>query len=660
MDPKSARTRTAILSLAVAAFFTGCGDSTAPNNGPAEITVTAVDTLRSLGATATLTAVVRNARHETLPDVAVSGWTSSNPTLATVNATTGLVTAVANGAVTITAHVGTVTGSTTVTVLQSPVSVTLVPPTDTLRSLGATAQYMAVVKDAGGSAIAAPVVSWTSTNAAVVTFDVNGLATAISNGSIYVQARSGGSVDSVPLTVRQRIDPTKSTISVARPLLFVDDVVHVTLQGRDALNHPLPFGGSTVVFSSSGGTSTGAFGPTVDQGDGTYTSDFIGSGVGTARNVGAMIGAVAVSTAGPALRVVGFTKIGVYSAGFAHTCGIITTGDLYCWGSQAGGMRGIGGVIGSTGSDPTPTLVVGGHLWTEVEAGFTMMCGIADGGKLYCWGDASEAALGNGVTTGNYFTPVAILPESSFVSVDIGLANGACAITPGHTAMCWGKGTWGRLGNGAETIATRPGAVSGGYRFAGIATSFSGACGVTDAGAALCWGFYGILGTGGPYPDDCGGVECSKSPVAVSGGLTFKPTIVNDGNQVCAIGTNDKTYCWGGSTTPTELAGAPIFTALAVGDLDACGLAQSGTVYCWGSNRNGRFGSPPNISMIQSVPVPVPGGQVFTKLSMSQNHMCGITTDGNVWCWGSNGNGELGDRTTTPSATPVRVKLFAP
>ena len=60
------------------------------------------------------------------------------------------------------------------------------------------------------------------------------------------------------------------------------------------------------------------------------------------------------------------------------------------------------------------------------------------------------------------------------------------------------------------------------------------------------------------------------------------------------------------------------------------------------------------------MPEPVPGGQHFTQLSMGQSHMCGVATDGNAWCWGSNSKGELGDRTTTPSATPVRVKLFAP
>jgi alpha-tubulin suppressor-like RCC1 family protein len=47
-------------------------------------------------------------------------------------------------------------------------------------------------------------------------------------------------------------------------------------------------------------------------------------------------------------------------------------------------------------------------------------------------------------------------------------------------------------------------------------------------------------------------------------------------------------------------------------------------------------------------------------MSSSQDHTCGVATDGNAFCWGGNDMGELGTRTTTPSTTPVRVKLFAP
>jgi hypothetical protein len=575
MFPNSSFHRTAFLSLAVAALSSACRESTAADVVPTEVVVTGVDTLRSIGATATLTAAVRNAHQQAIPGVAVSNWESSDPAVVTVNAATGLATAVANGTATITARAGTLTGSANV-------------------------------------------------------------------------------------TVRQRIDRTKSTISVVRSLLFVDDIVRVTLNARDALDNPLTFGGAAVVFSTSGGTSTGTLGPTVDRGDGTYTSDFVGRGIGTALTIGATIDGTAVPATAPTLRVVGFTKIGAYSSGFTLTCGIITTSDLYCWGEPNGVARGTG-VLSATG--PAPTLVAGGHRWTDVEVGAAGVCGIVENTRLYCWGDASQGSLGNGATSGPYPLPVAVLPESSFVSLDLGLSNGDCAITTGHTAMCWSSGTWGRLGNGADTMVAVPVRVSGGHKFAGIGTSFSGSCGVTDAGAAMCWGHSSGLGIGsGPFPDTCAGsVSCAKTPVAASGGITFKPIIFHGGNEVCAIATNDKTYCWGlWDQVPTELFGAPVFTSLATGDMDNCGVAQSGTAYCWGTNRNGRFGSPPDINQIHRVPEPVPGGQRFTQLSMGQNHMCGVATDGNAWCWGSNGKGELGDGTTTASAVPVRVKLFAP
>jgi alpha-tubulin suppressor-like RCC1 family protein len=681
MPSNSAFHRTAFLALAVAALLSGCGgDSTAPTNGPAEIVVTAVDTLRSIGATATVTAVVRNANHEAIPGVAVS-WTSSNPAMATMDPTTGLATAVANGTVTITAHSGTLTGSTAVTVLQAPVSVTIVPPTDTLRSLGGTGQYTAVVKDAGGSVIAAPVVNWTSTNAAVVALGLQGLATAVSNGSVYVQARSNGAVDSVPLAVRQRIDPTKSTISVVRPLLFVDDTVRATLQSRDALNHPLAFGGAAIVFSSQGGSSAGTFRPVVDNQNGTYSADFVGMSLGTPLTIAASIDGGAVTSSLPTLRVVGFTRIGaagatqhssVITTG-GYTCGIITTGDMYCWGISWFGVLG-NGSFGTFSPGPTPTLVAGGHQWSEVATGMYYVCAVANGGAVFCWGSGGSGELGNGNfghgSADNVAIPTPISGTGTFDAVSIGISNGACTITLTKAAMCWGVGTSGRLGNGSETLTAVPAAVSGGLSFDALATSYSGTCGIV-AGSAYCWGQWALLGLGGaPAPDTCAGPNpCAKAPFAVSGGRVFRPIVSVDGNVACAIATDGQAYCWGSgylgngsiavANAPTVVSGGLSFTSLGIaGDGGQCGIVVGGAAYCWGYNPNGRLGN--GTTFNASVPTAVSGGHAFTQLSSSQDHTCGVTTDGNAYCWGGNDMGELGTRTTTPSTTPVRVKLFAP
>ena len=679
MHPKSAFRRTAFLSLVVA-LSSGCGDSTAPNDGPAEIAITAVDTLRSVGATATLTAVVRNVRHEVMPGVTVS-WESSNPTIATVVSATGLVTAVANGSAAITARAGTITGSTKAVVLQAPASITLVPPLDTLRSLGETGQYTAVVKDAGGSTIPAPVVTWTSTNSAVVTVDIaQGIATAVSNGSVYVQARSGSVVDSLPLAVRQRIDPTKSTISVARPLLFVDDTVRAMLQTRDALNHPLTFGGAAVVFSSQGGSSVGTFRPVVDNQNGTYSADFAGVSLGTTLTITASIDGAPVTSTLPTMRVVGFTRIGAAgttqfgavttTAGYA--CGIITTGDMYCWGISWFGVRG-NGTFGTLSPNPTPTLVGGGHQWTEVATGNYYVCAVANGGSVFCWGSGGSGELGNGSSghgsADNLNIPTPISGGGTFGTVSIGTLGGACAVTLTKTAMCWGAGSGGRLGNGSETLAADPVAVSGGFSFDALSTSYIGTCGISG-GAAHCWGQWPLLGLGAsPAPDTCNGpFACAKTPFAVSGGRTFRPIVAVNGNVACAVGTDDQAYCWGsglvgdGSATapaPVPVSGGRSFMALAApGEGAHCGIVVGGAAYCWGYNPNGRLGN--GTTNDASIPTAVSGGHAFTQLSMSQDHMCGVATDGNAWCWGGNDMGELGDRTTTRSLTPVRVKLFAP
>ena len=676
-------TRTAIgtASLLLTTVLSACGggDSTAPNR-PAEIVITPVDVLQSIGASVTLTAVVRNASHEVISGVAVSSWESSNQSVVTVNATTGLVTAVANGTATITAHAGTVSGSISVFVQQAAASVTVVPPTDTLRSLGATGQYSAVVKDAGGSVIAAPNVNWSSTNLTVVTMDGNGLATAVANGSIYVRATVGGVADSVALVVRQRIDLIKSIVSVVRPLLFVDDTVRATVQTRDALDHPVTFGGATINISSQGGSSVGNFRPVVDNQNGTYSADFVGASMGTALTITATIDGAPVTSSSPTMRVVGFTRI-VAAGGTQHgavtttggfTCGIITTGDMYCWGISWFGVLG-NGSLGSYSPGPTPVLVSGGHQWTEVAAGLYYVCAVENGGTVYCWGSGGAGELANGISghgsLDNVAVPRPISGGGTYASVSIGFSNGGCAITVAKAAMCWGGGVDGRLGNGSENPTDVPVAVSGGLSFDALATSYSGTCGIV-AGSAYCWGQWALLGLGNaPAPDSCTGpFPCARTPIAVSGGHAFRPSVSVDGNVACAIGTDGKAYCWGsgyigdgstGAPAPTPVSGALSFTTLGIaGDGSHCGIVVGGAAYCWGYNTNGRLGN--GTTTIATVPTPVSGGHAFTQLSSSQDHTCGVATDGNAWCWGGNDMGELGTRTTTPSTTPVRVKLFAP
>jgi hypothetical protein len=665
--------------LAALALGIACTEPKVPR--VTTVSISGAHPIGSIGSTVQLTAVAKDAAGNVMADRTVS-WSSSNPGVAIIDATTGLATATGVGTATLRATIDGVVGSQDVTVTQVPASLTLMPPTDTLRALGATGQFTAVVKDTGGTTIISPAMTWTSTNSAIVSVTTpQGLATAVANGAVYVRGQAGEIIDSLPLAVRQRVDATKSTLSVTRPMQFVDDTVRATVQARDANSNALAFGGATVVFSVLGGpgSSVVSVPAAVDRGNGVYTSDLVGITVGTGTTLSATIDGMSIPIV-MSSRVVGFTRIAVAGAtsigattqtgGFS--CGIITTGDMYCWGIGTFGIRGTGSP-GSQNPDPIPTLVSGGHQWTDIGAGLWNVCGIASGGAAYCWGDGDIGQLGNG-TSGNppdVIVPTPVSGGHIFASLSNAFSQGVCGVTLAKASLCWGAGTWGRLGNGNEDLSSVPVATSGGLAFDALATSFSGTCGIASS-SAYCWGHEGVLGLGGaPAPDTCTpGVGCAKTPVPVSGGRTFRPIITRDGNVACAIATDDKTYCWGAgylgdgaptwtmSVVPLLVSGGLTFTSLASGDVAFCGIVTGGDAYCWGDGRNGRLGN--NSTATFNVPTPVAGGHKFTQLSLSQDHACGISVDGNAYCWGGNDMGELGTRNTTPSLVPVRVKLFAP
>jgi hypothetical protein len=145
-------------------------------------------TLAALGATARLTAQVRDQNGNLMAGEAVA-WSSSSPAIATVDAT-GLVTAVADGNATITAAAGSATGTASVVVHQVPVTLSLTPDSLALEGAGDTATVLALVTDANGHEVAGASVVWASDDDSVASIDSTGLVTAIRPGSTKVTVRS--------------------------------------------------------------------------------------------------------------------------------------------------------------------------------------------------------------------------------------------------------------------------------------------------------------------------------------------------------------------------------------------------------------------------------------------------------------------------------------
>jgi alpha-tubulin suppressor-like RCC1 family protein len=232
-----------------------------------------------------------------------------------------------------------------------------------------------------------------------------------------------------------------------------------------------------------------------------------------------------------------FTSI---NAGYSQTCGLVSSGQAYCWGSNSWGQLG-DSTLTFAGS-PTAVHQPAGVTFTQIQGGKNFTCALASGGQAYCWGYGAGGALGNN-SVSTQRIPVTVQQPAgvSFTGVYTEYDH-TCAIDTGGQAYCWGNNGWGQLGDNTTTTRRVPVAVQqpAGVTFTQLAPGGAFTCGLTSGGQAYCWGnnTNGQLGNGT--------LTSSLLPVAVSqpAGVTFT-TIRAEQSGVCGLDGNGQTWCWG-------------------------------------------------------------------------------------------------------------------
>ena len=192
-------------------------------------------------------------------------------------------------------------------------------------------------------------------------------------------------------------------------------------------------------------------------------------------------------------------------------------------------------------------------------------------------------------------------------------------------------------------------------------------CALSNAGKISCWGNndWGQLGDGT--------TTTRNTPVSISDdGLTKWVAVSAGYAHTCALNEAGKIFCWGDNLSYGDLGngtgmssyvpvaisddGHTKWTAVSAGVSISCALTDAGKVFCWGADGDGELGNGTNTKM-SAIPVALQnGGNVkWTAVSAFWEHACALSDAGLISCWGRNSEGQFGDGTETSSNIPVAV-----
>lgn len=391
-------------------------------------------------------------------------------------------------------------------------------------------------------------------------------------------------------------------------------------------------------------------------------------------------------------------------AGDQMTCGLHDDDSLHCWGSNAAGALG----LGTVSEKRVPTQTNGAVTALRVQANNGTTCASSKDGSTTCWGFNRNGEAGAG-STANLQSPqkvsgawrslalgtdhtVAVsydgtlwgwglpangdlLSVSSTASAPVSLDPGkqwqlavagvgfSCATKSPGALFCFGLNAFGSLGDGTTTDRTTPTQAGTFTDWIQLSAGLSSVCGVRANGELHCWGddLEGQLGLG-----TFGGIV--TSPTRVGSDSDWAQVSMGMGHA-CGLRSNDALYCWGqnlsgqlglGTTSDREptpmLVGADTdWATVAAGRAGTCAIKQNGTLWCWGGTEHFH-----ETLLLPDGSLPLSPAQVgsdadWTQVAMDDTHSCATKSSGDVFCWGANQFGQLGQNDSW-RAVPTKVE----
>jgi alpha-tubulin suppressor-like RCC1 family protein len=348
-----------------------------------------------------------------------------------------------------------------------------------------------------------------------------------------------------------------------------------------------------------------------------------------------------------------FTSV---SAGERFTCGLTSTGDVFCWGENDNNQLG----TSALNANSTPNQVFRVSNAVQVASGRDFACARISDGGVACWGRADLGQTGDGVLTStDRFFATRVHGINSAIDISAGEGH-ACAVSKDFSVACWGQNQYGQVGNERNKFERMPVKVEGIPNIIQVSAGQGHTCALGENKFVYCWGDnkFGQLGIGLTQ-------SLKRAPSVVLGIQNVKSIQIGY-NTSCAFQDLTGIWCWGwgrdgqsgqimdrairwlpeviSTVLLTAVASNPStgslivpsidFEKISIGPSKVCGIAtalKNNVLYCWGLTRTTDPGTSTSTTFTSG-----------TSVSIGDGHGCIVTTVGTVSCWGWNHKGQLG------------------
>lgn len=350
--------------------------------------------------------------------------------------------------------------------------------------------------------------------------------------------------------------------------------------------------------------------------------------------------------------------------GLNHSIGLKSDGSMWSWGYNGYVQLGDGTNL----SKNSPIQIGTATDWQAVSAGQNYNVALKNNGTIWAWGTNSYGEIGNGTSNNFVYSPIQIGTATDWVKIVAGHTH-TLGLKSNGTLWAWGQNGSGQLGDGTTVDKTTPVQIGTATDWLIIVPGFTHSMAIKTNGTLWSWGSNG----NGELGDET--YTAKSSPVQV-GTSTNWVTVSTGKYHSKAIKSDGTLWTWGSGifglhgdgtgnnntgfnkTSPIQIGTATNWTSVTAGYETCTALKADGSLWVWGNNNYGQVGD--GTFVTRNIPIQNTTAVNCVAISTGRGfHDLALNATGEIWSWGLNVFGQLGNATNTNSSIPVSISCEA-